>query len=1785
MDLDIVKSEIDSNEVNEENLKLVKKAADEVCAFLTTKNIPFLLEFSGRRGFHIWVFFERLITKNEGYQLVNYIHRNVKDQFDKVIVTDKFPKTPIVNANTKGVGLGIKLPLSQNKSNEKLSFLLRQGDPFEYDQQRWISKPNRIFLEKQLDILNETKAVTTKELSSLLEGLNGAGDGETIPTRYFKGRKVNTFIDQTINLDQMIESLCKCDYLKEIFEDYELGLSESERQILVGLFIKLETPQEKDFGYNLLMELFSNVKGFNRELTEKKLADLKYYQPITCNGLGRCSACKGSAVISPVQLANIDIVDLPMHSIRPLDEKLLERIKNAVYHYSLRNDEVPLYSQLKRIGKVHYKTIFQKIDAIFGGERPQFPKTYVFRRNEGDKIRWLHNLDAENNVISTYFLFLLNTIYYTEITDNSYGYRFAQSFYQNNIFEGWFPNWAKFIKKVENYLFGVEYEEYYLLKIDIKSFYDSINIPRLKVKLYEEAPKRIKQKLSEFSPEDLTRYKNVIDYLINLSVATTGNSENGLPQGPAYARYLAELYLNGLDDLIENHFIKDQKREFYHRFVDDIFIFVENKERGHVLSEKINEWLAVNGLKFNTSKTRLVNVKEYAASGNFQKFKNNAKYDINSVNKNKKVLSEEEIQEAFLKLGDLADDTKFGLKDNLRFFYSQFKGDDRLNFIRKKLSRKLPYTVDGRGGLYMLFYADLLSNFPKQFWEVAENIDQVKGLSLTHYLNTMLLNEDLLDEHFLLVHALVSNTYQRSDLTDADKLLIASLVVKCNLTVTLNYFQGIMYEALETPNMKYTQHHWEMIREKLENTTSRIVFIGELNRIIENNTFEIAFLNELAKYSFIRFSEWKTDGVDEIDSHELLSQFYHCLCFLTLFENSQDHSPILASWKLLLEMSVALGEFDNKDHNFYWIGKLQDFQFSDFSNESYSLLLSHKKGTELSSYACKNEFLEQYRNVLIILLFAKAKSSERQNFRSILKDAEGIDSRFFAWLNDNSVSLYPSIEDICLKNIALNGLIVLSKSDKLFVKSINKKIDAKKYDYLNAKTTADEQEIIYAIGTEKLPQKLLDKTVLGVLKNLAQVVSDHEEFCNKYQTGFPFFYNTFDVFGCYPAVPFYSDFEKITTFEGVKKEINFESYWENISNIVQNHLPDSDEIKLTAEESDYNFNITQLDLRFYPISQLLNKSALDKWNFLKEFVSKIKEGVPVTLFQFQYYWSLTVLKKAKELTNEVPALVNFLKIHFENFDDPNSDLDVLFAVNEQLLPQAETLAQFFDTIKSSIDIFESEIQVTDLSFIDEISLYLPTMVVDNSDKTTFDRADFKRSKVRIEEKRNRSTGESNYSVTIDEKTLPLVDGIYSFNHLSKNLQVEKPQDLMAKTRGSFVYSFIQANKVYLYFPENELVKAYNRIEVRKKAYDEIFDGSNTDQKLKSLFPVNQYFIDAQSNYENFPHKLDLERKLKIQYKHGFKITDRVINWLSIFNKDSIVGSGVEAHMIKAGLSIGNLHSSILYVLNAHASLSEQQYEDFKELLLQYVKDYDCVLFPIKNPKNDSNGLYRLLRKYGYDDNRADFNFEKNFGILCKEDISSKKLIILVDIGIRGGQIRKAFGYYNTNFTGVELSDFNSMRDGDKKSPEEEKYFTFTKQAQVGFFQDNLRKAKEIVILSPIMTKEFVENTQALFNEINPNLTFKCIEPELDEKQYLFGNVTFHRPELELFKVLVSDVALLRRLFPMNKKTAKHYRDSLEELDKANLLFRVGSLPAMHIKLFTAQPTKGHSLLDYIGNWK
>jgi len=1780
IDLDISKKEIDINLVNSNNLKKVKEAADNVCNFLIKQNIPFLLEFSGRRGFHVWVIFEKLVSKESGYKLIEYIHKNVKDKFDPIIIADKFPKTPYVSSNTKGIGFGIKLPLSQNKGNGKLSFFLSKEDNFSYDENDWLSEPNHEFLNNQLEILDSLVTLSNDQLQKIVDEFDSSLDVNFTKERFLRSKRTDSsLLPNSTSLEVIVDSLSKCDHIKKLLFEYQKGLGGKERSILVGLLINLRTDEDSDFGYNILFELFSNIQGFDKEKTVKNLNNLSYFQPITCNNLGKCSACNECKLFSPVELIKgVNLVDKSIYHIKNIDRNLFTNLKNSLYQYSLKNDEVPLYPQLKKLENLEFKDISNQITEIYSGKENSNFELYKFERNEIIKTRSLYNLDPVNNMISTYFTFLLNTIYYSEISNNSYGYQFSQSLSQNNLFNNWFINWAKYTKKIETVLFSEEYEDFYLLKIDIKSFYDTVDIQRLRIKLFEEAPFKIRQKINELSEEDNEKYKNIINYLTDLSSKTTG--VGGLPQGPAYARYLAELYLNGLDSLIENFIIDNAERGFYNRFVDDIFIFIDSKESAEYLFKKIREWLSVNRLDLNLKKTKLINVKDYVDSGEYHRFKDDVKYDINRTNKNKNVLSEKEIEEAFSKLDTLTDDFRFGLKDNLRFFYYQFKQDKRLDFIRKKLSKKLPFSTNGRGALYMIFYSDLIDNNPKDFWELINDLNNIKGLSLTHFLNTILLNEELIAGKKSQIEKLINENHFRDDLTNADRLLIASICFKSNIILKLNYSMEIINSALENPDIKYEIEHWDSIKGKLIDINDKLEFLQELNRIIHKNTYTIAFLNELSSYSFTRFTLWKEKGEsDFINNHETLILFYHCLCFLTLFENSQDYNNVKFSWELLLYKSQENGEIADKDYEFTWINKLEDFNFKDFSNGSYTFMLSNFLGANYSIIKCKNLFLRQYKNVLLILLFAKDKENKFVDFRdNISKFIEDKESLFYNWVTDPNVNLYPIEDEICLKNIALNGLVVLKREDSIFVKSINKELQFNKYDYLNIKGDFNAQEVEYSIEQTTLEETLSGKSVAEILYSMASIMKEHDLFISTFKTNYPVFYKPYYSFGNYPMVPYYSDFESIINQEGNISDKLINSYWNNLYGIAKKFT----DIFLVDYDSLYNFNMSELDQRFFPISDIIINSVEEKILFLKKFAHYLSDCQINTIFDYQYCWSATVYSLIIELLEENNSLIYYLKIHFDSFVDDIEHKDILFAVDESIIIEDASLSKFFDTIMQSFQIFQNEIKLQDFNFELLLSDYMPILKFRIDDEDNFgciDYAELILSEIKVFKDRDykKETVSYNFRLLINGETIENIDQIYIYN--SPEFELIRIEDLSERLNKTKLYSFKDSSgRNFIYLPDQELIKAFDRI-IKRKA---IYDSSTGTSDLGSLFPINPNYVIARKALDAYAGP-DLIDNLKIHYVKKIDIKRRVSNWLSLFNEETLAESQIKAYMYDRGFTLDSLYKSIILILNAHYSIDIEDLSHFKDSLMHYNSQKGSSLLTIKNPHTDENGLFRLMKTINMP--YRSIVFLDNFNKICKSDNALKQLIIVTDISISGRQLEKAMNYYLKDFSSdSELIDYNSAPiNGNAKSPVNERYFTFSSLSDSVFFKNNFEKVESLLFLSPIITQEFIAKMGFLFP--NKELTFVSNKSPLEKKDYVLGSKEIHEDSLELFKALIQDVKLIRDIFGLNAEEKKNYISSIANFDDLNLLFRVESLPSKHIKLFSLKSQKGTSLLDYIRNFK
>ena len=110
--------DIDGKEDGSENEKLLENAEDIYRLF---PDFLRMLEFSGRRGYHVWIFFDEPVTALYGKTLVksrlNTVGMNKFEVFPKQVVLSQ-----------KGFGNLVKIPLAKHKVTGKFSKILKFED-------------------------------------------------------------------------------------------------------------------------------------------------------------------------------------------------------------------------------------------------------------------------------------------------------------------------------------------------------------------------------------------------------------------------------------------------------------------------------------------------------------------------------------------------------------------------------------------------------------------------------------------------------------------------------------------------------------------------------------------------------------------------------------------------------------------------------------------------------------------------------------------------------------------------------------------------------------------------------------------------------------------------------------------------------------------------------------------------------------------------------------------------------------------------------------------------------------------------------------------------------------------------------------------------------------------------------------------------------------------------------------------------------------------------------------------------------------------------------------------------------------------------------------------------------------------------------------------------------------------------------------------------------------------------------------------------------------------------
>ena len=264
------------------------------------------------------------------------------------------------------------------------------------------------------------------------------------------------------------------------------------------------------------------------------------------------------------------------------------------------------------------------------------------------------------------------------------------------MFYHWYSSWSNYLSQIRKYIEVDLYAGMHVLTIDIKHFYDSIDF----LGVYN----LLKDKLSE---EENNLFMSLIKYNERLMLEMNGK-RIGVPQGPAYARLIAEIFLGTLIDKALSELGPDRDNIFLYRYVDDIIVFHDDSVDSKRINEKLESVFSRHGLSINKDKSKIYGEigkltekqkAELLRSNQFQYGLRISEYSYLTENQ----YVNEKVNYLIQKKGG------FNASD-ISFFFSKYADERAKRVYFSQFSRQIFSCIYGRGSGYQLFYRFIFEN-------------------------------------------------------------------------------------------------------------------------------------------------------------------------------------------------------------------------------------------------------------------------------------------------------------------------------------------------------------------------------------------------------------------------------------------------------------------------------------------------------------------------------------------------------------------------------------------------------------------------------------------------------------------------------------------------------------------------------------------------------------------------------------------------------------------------------------------------------------------------------------------------------------------------------------------------------------------------------------------------------------------------------------------------------------------------------------------------------------------
>lgn len=577
-DIDIPKIDIPKNapdiikKKKSDLLPLIQRLIDHMKNNYNLRNNNLILEDTGGRGYHLWLFFDVPQPGDVVVNFANEVRRNISTENIEIFPSSSnhgpsgFSKSNLrlpqgIHRNYNGarsVFLDIvtfeNIPISKSAEHlKKITF--SNPDILKIAHQNVENKIKQVIMPK--DKQNRPKA--EKNLH---------------PDRYFAS--IGEMLDLCPALSNLVSKAHRTGHLLH-----------NERVALGIILMHCEDGEKK------LHEIFKYCTDYNFDITKKSLNSLKVYRPISCRTLQGpnynickdwCSdqfkkAASEKKNPTPLWTAKLNKPKEEINTDIP-DDFFIEKVA-SIENLHLSFKQAKILAKERDIFEdiLAYNAFEEYLDAnlhilryeiLCGRWKHQpFRVVNVPKSKENvDNIRPMCWATPWDSIVSLAVLNVIGPIIDSTFNDKSYGNRLSHGpKADGQIFKDWRKQ--NRIREIRREGFSEYGEEYYYIITDIKRFYEFVRHDRLMLLLRKHFND---QKVLELVQQFLEAEWLHNGGKISRSKSNEVNCLLGLPQGPVFSSFLANLYLNDIDYWLEGKCVD------FIRYVDDFALLFENSE-------------------------------------------------------------------------------------------------------------------------------------------------------------------------------------------------------------------------------------------------------------------------------------------------------------------------------------------------------------------------------------------------------------------------------------------------------------------------------------------------------------------------------------------------------------------------------------------------------------------------------------------------------------------------------------------------------------------------------------------------------------------------------------------------------------------------------------------------------------------------------------------------------------------------------------------------------------------------------------------------------------------------------------------------------------------------------------------------------------------------------------------------------------------------------------------------------------------------------------------------------